>query len=308
MSIAGLLDDGPFTRSTARSAGLHRRELDRLVRAGRLLRVHREVFIAPWLADDLAGRAAALGLVLPPGAAVCRGAAAWLYGVDARPPGEHLVLPRLEVLVPAPSSPLVRPGVSAYQAPLGPDDVCEIHGVRVTTPDRTAVDLLRWSPPFLGLASLDAFAHQGLVRPADVLDRLAGLSGHRGVAQARRLAGLCEPATESAGESWMRLRVVDAGLPRPQVQIPIVVDGVVVYRLDAGYPEIRVGIEFDGEQYHSSVAARAADARRRDDLRDRFGWTVVGVGREHVLGARPAVERVVADLIGWDRPLARRTW
>lgn len=308
MSMVPLLEAGPFTRITAARAGLRRRELDRLVRAGRLVRVHREVFLAQWLIDDVVQRAAAIGLVLPPGAAVCRGTAAWLHGVDARPPGQHLALPRLEVLVPAPAAPPLRPGVVAYQSALGADEVCQIDGVNATTPVRTATDLLRWAPSFIGLASLDAFAHAGLVHPDQVVDALARLSGQRGVARARDLVGLCEPATESAGESWMRLRVVQAGLPRPRVQIPIVVGGRVVYRLDAGYDEVRVGFEFDGEQFHSGPAAQAGDERRRDDLRARFGWTVVGVGREHVLGARPAVERVVADLIGWERPLARRTW
>lgn len=129
------------------------------------------------------------------------------------------------------------------------------------------------------------------------------------VVKLRRLVDLCEPATESAGESWMRLRIVDAGLPRPQVQIPIVVDGREVYRLDAGYVELRVGFEYDGEEYHLRTAEQAlVDGRRRADLLRRFGWTVVGATNENVLGDRPAIETVVGDLIGWGSPLPRRAW
>ncbi|WP_350339745.1 hypothetical protein [Actinotalea lenta] len=146
-----------------------------------------------------------------------------------------------------------------------------------------------------------------MVSPDDVRNLLARLRGQRFVAKARRLAELCEPATESHGESWMRLRIVDAGLPRPEVQIPVVLGGRELYRLDAGYPELRLGFEYDGEEWHRG-AQIAADEARRDDLLHRFGWTVVAATREKVLGARPAIERVVADLIGWAGPVARREW
>ncbi|MDO8107501.1 hypothetical protein Q6348_09875 [Isoptericola sp. b441] len=83
--------------------------------------------------------------------------------------------------------------------------------------------------------------------------------------------------------------------------------GRELYRLDAGYPELRLGFEYDGEEWHRG-AQIAADEARRDDLLHRFGWTVVAATREKVLGARPAIERVVADLIGWAGPVARREW
>lgn len=309
MSLAQLLDAGPFRREDASRAGVGRRQLERLEACGRVVRVLREVYLAQWLESDPVARAAAVGLVLPPGAAVCRETAAWLHGVDAREPGRHLSAPLLQTLVPRPAEPMSRPGVQGFSSTVGPDDIWLVHGVRTTSPIRTAVDLLRWTPPFVGLAALDGLAHGGLLEPGDVLGRLAPLRGQRFVAKARRLASLCEPASESAGESWMRLRVIDAGLPRPVVQVPIVAGGREVYRLDCGYPELRIGFEYDGVLWHGETAGQVrADESRRDDLRDRFGWTVVGAGREHVLGARPAVEAVVAELIGWDRPLLRRSW
>ncbi len=309
MSLARLLDTGPFRREDARAAGIGRRELERLEASGRVVRVLREVYLARWLEEDPAARAAAVGLVLPAGAAVCRETAAWLHGIDARAPGRHRSAPLLQVLVPRRAEPISRPGVQGYSSELGPDDLCVVDGVPATTPVRTAVDLLRWAPPFIGLAALDAMAHGGLVEADAVVGRLMPLRGHRHIVKARRLAALCEPATESAGESWMRLRVLDAGLPRPVVQVPIFVGGVEVYRLDCGYPELRVGFEYDGAQWHGQTPAQVrADELRREDLLLRFGWTVIGATSEHVLAARPAVEQVVADLIGWGRPLARRSW
>ncbi len=50
------------------------------------------------------------------------------------------------------------------------------------------------------------------------------------------------------GESWLRLRIVDAGFPRPVVQIEVLdADGRCVYRLDLGWPDRRLAVEYDGQ-------------------------------------------------------------
>ena len=45
--------------------------------------------------------------------------------------------------------------------------------------------------------------------------------GGRNIDRARRLASFCEPRAESFGESWTRLRILDAGFPRPVAQVPL---------------------------------------------------------------------------------------
>lgn len=309
MSLGALMDGGPFRSEDATRAGVARRRLRDLVAAGRVVRVFRGVYLASFLVDDPLARARAVGLLLPPGAAVCRDSAAWLHGVDTRLPGRHRDRPRLQCLVPADATPPRHAGLEAFSSRLPPQDVCLVGSVPVTTPERTAVDLGRWAPPHVALAALDAFANRGMLDPVTLTARLVTMRGLPHVVRLRRLVDLCEPATESAGESWMRLRIVDAGLPRPQVQIPIMVGGREVYRLDAGYVELRVGFEYDGEEYHRRTADQAlADERRRADLLRRFGWVVVGATSENVLGARPAIEAVVGDLIGWGNHLPRRSW
>ena len=87
VSLAQLLDSGPFRRADARAAGVGRRELERLEASGRVVRgCGGHLAMAE---EDPAARAAAVGLVLPAGAAVCRETAAWLHGIDARAPGRH---------------------------------------------------------------------------------------------------------------------------------------------------------------------------------------------------------------------------
>lgn len=310
MITDSLLTSGPVRRAELLRARFTERDLKELTAEGVLVQVLRGVYLPAGLEDDTAARAAAIGLILPTGAAVCRETAAWIHGIDTRPPGAHRDPPRLQVVVPQRTTPLRRPGIESFASRLPPGDFCSVEGIPVTVPDRTALDVSRWSAPFVGLAALDAFAHVGLIDLAAIAGRLDAISGHRYVARARRLLGLCEPATESAGESWLRLRVIDAGLPRPRVQIPFLDDhGRELYRLDAGYDEHRVGIEYDGEKFHfRTVGQRQADEARRDDLKRLFGWTVVGFSEENVLASRPAAEVVTADLIGWTRPLLRRLW
>ncbi len=126
--------------------------------------------------------------------------------------------------------------------------------------------------------------------------------------QARYLAAVVEPLTESFGESWLRLRLVDAGLPRPQAQIQVPDASPGGYRLDLGWPDRRVAVEYDGEEFHSSGQRRLRDERRRDDLLRRYGWTVLGVGKGEVLGRSAALEQTVAGLLGVPLTSSVRRW
>lgn len=249
--------------------------------------------------------------MLPDHGAVCGETAAWLHGVDVRAPGRHHAPPALQCLVPAGTVRRRHPGLSCRVGSLPAEDVVTVHDVPTTSPARTALDLARYAPAFIGLAALDAFAHAGLVAPDELHARTRALPGARNIARARQLIELCEPATESPGESWLRLRLSEAGLPRPVAQVSIRDDdGREVYRLDLGYPARRVGIEYDGDEHHFTTSEQhRSDARRRDDLWRRFGWQVVGVHRGDVLGSGNRLERAVADMIGHEHPVpVRRFW
>lgn len=299
----------PLRRRDAPAWGLSPRAMDRLAASGQLVQVVRGVFLRPWQVDDLEARALAVGLALPPGAAVCRRTAGWLWGVDPRGPSEqHVVLP-VECFVPEGSAIRRGRGVTGFVTDLRPDDVTLVRGVPCTTAHRTAIDLARWLQPHMGLACLDALAAKGTIDPERLLVEVERWRGRRHVDRARRLISLCEPKTESFGESWVRLRVVDAGFPRPEPQIWIVDDdGVAIYRLDMGWRERRIGLEYDGEEFHGAVEDAKADEVRRDDLASRFGWDVIGVDRGAVLGRSMALELAVGDMLGILPTLTRRQW
>lgn len=268
--------------------------------------------------------------------ALCRGTAAWLWGVDVFParardrPVEVLVAPGAV----APSE----PGIRAYRADpadwpdrgparwraraldlFGPagvrdpidgrviisgladddgpgfgrevsdglgsrDGVVLREGVRLTDPARTALDCARFLPRYPALVAVDAFAHAG-VRIADVRRRCGWLAGGaEGRTQAAEVLALANWRAQSPEESWTRLLVVDAGLPRPWSQVPVDCPGGPFY-LDVGYPWLRAGVEYDGEDHHSAAHQRAHDRRRRELIR-AAGWDVVVVTYQDI-HARP---------------------
>jgi len=169
--------------------------------------------------------------------------------------------------------------------------------------------LLRWLPPQVGLGASDALAARGLISREEILVGLEEFSGSRGVARARYLADLIEPKTESFGESCLRLRIVDAGFPRPTAQIEVVdVSGHVVYRLDLGWEDRRVAVEYDGEEFHSTPEQLAHDRRRREALESCYGWRLLAVGRGEIFGPSLALERAVGELLSLATTITRSRW
>jgi hypothetical protein len=296
----------PFRRDQASDLGLNAYRLTRDVAAGLLRRPLRQVYVDGTTADDRDQRIACLALVLPEHAVVWGRSAAWVWGVNGFGPDErHLMTP--EYVVPHHRGRKRDRRVRVVEAALTAPDVVELGALRLTSPTRTALDLARHLHRPWALAALDAFTSTGLVGVSELNAGLPRLFHHPGVVQARELVRLVEPKTESWGESVLRLRIIDAGFPRPEAQIEILApDGRVLYRIDLGYPQLRIGIEYDGEDHHGTRAQQQHDEARRRDLGRRFGWTVHGYGRGAVLGRRPGVELAVGELLSLTPRLPRR--
>lgn len=61
---------------------------------------------------------------------------------------------------------------------------------------------------------------------------------------------MADPRAESPMET--RLRLVRAGLPRPDVQYRVVNEyGIVLVRVDLAYPSARLTIEYDGSEHYT---------------------------------------------------------
>jgi hypothetical protein len=298
----------PFTRAQAAEQGINIHTMRRLLARGDIRRVIRGVYVDSSTPDNLITRAAAAALILPPGAALARRTAAWVFGVDTLAMGSHLVLPPIDLLAPEGCAAARRSGCSGWSAKLADGDLVEVRGLVVTNPQRTTLDLLRWLPRPDALAAADAMLHAGLLTKDELLDGLGRFSGYRGIAQARELADLTEPATESPMESRTRLRAVDAGFPRPEVQISVYDEqGMLIGRLDMGYRKWRKGIEFDGDEHHSSEPDRSHDEHRRGRF-ETHGWDILVVTSEHVLGRSHVFEFAVGEFLGLAPRIRRRPW
>ncbi|MCI2957398.1 endonuclease domain-containing protein [Agromyces atrinae] len=78
----------------------------------------------------------------------------------------------------------------------------------------------------------------------------------------------------SPRETLVRLRIVDAGLPEPELNWEVRDRfGRVVALIDLAYPEHLVGIEYEGDGHRERDRFRA-DIHRRERLED-LGWTIV---------------------------------
>jgi hypothetical protein len=269
----------PFSTTEALGHGVRADGLRALVVRGELRHPVRGLYAPACLVDDLRLRVRMLRLVVPPDCVVTDRTAAWLWGADAAlGPGDHLVTPPVSVFAP-PGRRLRNGLVDSGERWLRPDDVREIDGLRVTTALRTTCDLARLLPRDQSLAAMDALTALGAFSVGDLHGELDRFKGYRGIIQARALAPLVDPRSGSHSESVMRLRWLDAGLPRPECQVEIPGPHGGSYYLDMGLRDLRFAGEYDGEQFHGEDR-RESDDDRRWWAREVQAWTIV-VGRRH---------------------------
>lgn len=194
-------------------------------------------------------------------------------------------------------------GIAVHSETLLPGEVVEVDGMPVTTPARTAFDVGRWTSSRLrAVQRLDALTNATDVKANDVEAVMAEHRGARGLARLRAVMPLVDGGAESPQETRTRLVLIDAGLPRPQTQIRVCDEyGDFVARIDMGYRDLRVGIEYDGPQHWTDPEQRARDIDRHTALLD-LGWTIIRVSSE-LLRYRQGtlVARVVAAMhaAGW---------
>ena len=305
-----LVDDfptTPFTTAAARALEISGRQLTAAVREGLVRRVLNGVYLRADAPDTIECRAACAALVIAPGSVLRDRTAAWLHGIDVLTYPEHDVLPPLETCVARFRAPSNRCGVDGGTRDLRVEDVMVVHGVRVTTPLRTALDLGCNLHRRDALAALDQFMDAFGFTRRQYADEAMRYFRRRGVVQLRRLIPLADPRSESPRESWTRLEIIDAGLPAPELQHWIDIEGVPTYRLDLAYPRHRITIEYDGEEFHDRTEEQRQHDRERREWLERNGWTVVVVRKGDFAGA--GLDRWLGELRQALRPTySNRRW
>jgi Protein of unknown function (DUF559) len=175
-------------------------------------------------------------------------------------------------------------GVRGHLVPNVGMGVASLHGLRVAS----EVDV--WCQLATSL-TLDELIILGdsLVRrqrpPATMvqLERaVARHSGRPGVRRLREALALVRERTDSPRETLLRLIIVRAGLPEPEVNAEIVNRyGVFLAWGDLVYRRYRVLVEYDGEQHRDDEEQFHRDVDRLDTLMEQ-GWRVIRFNKSHL--------------------------
>jgi very-short-patch-repair endonuclease len=227
------------------------------------------------------GRWMAAVLACGPDAVLSHESAAVLWGIRRGEPST------VEVAVPRRAA-RCAPGCTVHRRALAPGDITERHGIPVTTPTRSLLDLARR----LGPRELEAAVNQAdkldLVDPEALRSALDAMKGRQGV---RALRTLLDRRTFTLTDSELErrfLRIVrKAGLPKPRTQARV--NG---FRVDFYWPDLKLVVETDGLRYHRTPAQQAND-RRRDQAHAAAGLTPLRFTHAQVAFEPPYVLRTL---------------
>jgi hypothetical protein len=181
-----------------------------------------------------------------------------------------------------------------------------VNGITVTTAARTAFDIGRRLGLDDGVVRIDALMNATDVKVNDIEATAERHPGVRGLVQLRQTLDLVDGGAESPYESLTRLLLIQAGFPRPQTQIRVLDEyGVVVARIDMGWEEWLVGVDFEGAHHWTDPKQRSRDVLRYAELPE-LGWIDVRL-TSGMLHNNPQafLDRVGAALISRGCP---KTW
>jgi len=209
---------------------------------------------------------------------------------------------RIEITVPRARRARL-PGVVVHDTTVdGPIHRGVVQNIAVTSPARTLCDLTAcWSPWDVEHA-LDEALRRKLTSLALLQRVFLDLAnrGRRRSTVMRRLLEARLPGFDP-GDSDMEVKLVrwitSAGLPRPVQQHRVQV-GPRTFRLDLAFPDLMIGIEYDGWEPHRTRRAFDRDRARQNPL-EIVGWLIL---RYTSASTREVVIREVADAIAARSP------
>jgi very-short-patch-repair endonuclease len=275
----------PFNRAEARAAGIGVKTL----LSSRFQKVFYDCYVSSAVPLTTRLRAkAALG-ISPPGSFVSHATAARIWG--GLVPGTSDV----HVTVPPTAVRSSRQGVKAHAAVVDAA-VTRFRNLPISTPEQTFLDLAT-SLDLVALVVLgDSLIRAGRTSAAGLRDAALAWRG-RGAKLARRAARYVRDGVDSAMETSLRMLLVLAGLPVPEVNFILRhPDGSWWMRFDLCFPALKLIIEYDGRQHAEDSEQWLHDLKRREAL-DRLGWRVIVVTKHDYYEAPEEVLRRVRDAL-----------
>lgn len=264
-------DTRPFTRADARAAGLPISDL--LTR--RYRRLFHDVHVRAGARTDVAIRArAAIGLNAR-GTYASHATAAEIWGAVVPDRGP------VHVSVPDRQPRSERQGIRAHRSVPAPD-VRVRGGVRVSAPAQALLEMAVDGADLVDLVvAADSLLRAGALELDELRSAAVRWTG-RGSRAGRRAVALARNGVDSAMESRLRLLIVLAGLPEPEVNHQLRDEvGTTLLRFDLSYPALKLLIEYDGRQHAENEKQWKRDVRRRETL-DRLGLRLLVVLRDGI--------------------------
>lgn len=290
-----------FTAGAAQRAGLSRARLQR----GDIIALGSGVYAPKALAQNgstrqkLQLKGAAL-LQEWPEAWVSHASAAHLHGLWL--PQRLLDDPSVHISHPADARAWARRrGVCGHRVSFRTQDIVDCDGLKVSSPARTWLDVARLcSARELIMLGDQLVRHpyprfDGRTEPHATVAELAALLDHsRGTPGRRRCLTALQwirVGADSVQETLLRLALVRAGLPEPELQVPAQPEFRWSPRADLGYPALKLAIQYEGDTHFTPQQQRAD--QRRDNVFLGEGWRVLRFNSED---SREGFQRAVVQV------------
>lgn len=194
-----------------------------------------------------------------------------------------------------------RAGVTGHRVRSNPGELTDVDGIPVTAPPRTWLDLAADLP----LNYLIALGDQIIRRPRPGLEQRSqpyaykeGLRllirqhpNMKGVEKARLALDEMRVGADSFPETFLRLALLDARLPEPELQLRLEPEDPRSPAADLGYRRYRIAIQYDGAP-HLTREQQSRD-NRRDEAFRHAGWAYFKVNADDLAeGFEGAIARI----------------
>jgi hypothetical protein len=144
-----------------------------------------------------------------------------------------------------------------------------LRGLRVSSVARMFVELASMLP----LVDLVVIGDHVVRKRLITLEAL--LEASQGCPAARAAASYVRENVDSPMETRLRMLIVLAGIPEPEVNLKIRnVDGVPIRRYDLCRPEVKVIVEYDGRHHVEVIEQWESDLKRREAI-DEDAWRIL---------------------------------
>ncbi|WP_354240814.1 hypothetical protein [Arthrobacter sp. UYEF20] len=276
MALPGSLNSAPFTITASRALGVP----DNRLRRADVEHISRGLYRPADWDFELEAAARALSSASP---------GAWISHVSAARLHCQLLPPwlsdceELHVSKPRALPEVRRKGIIGHTVLALDDEVETADGIWISTRPRTWLDLARR----LSLSELVCMGDElvrvprfGLEGRSEAFATIDGLRSMvrrhpnlQGIVRARAALDLMRVGSDSGPETLLRLAMCDAGLPEPELQLPLRPESPGSPTADLGYRRRRFAVQYDGG--HHLLPTQIFSDRRRDKAFESAGWTVL---------------------------------